>query len=101
MQASRRIHDDDISRARLGSGDSIVNDRGGVGAGFLFDNLDAVALRPDFQLLDRGGAKRVCSAEHYATSFLAKPVSQLPNARGFARAVDADNENHARAAAIL
>src|SRR6266481_5569501 len=101
MQASRRIDDDDISRARLGGGHGVVYDSGRIGAGFLFDDFDAVALSPDFQLLDRSGAKRVRGAEHHAASFLAKPVGELPDAGGLARAIDADNENHARATAIL
>src|SRR5712692_43528 len=101
VQASGGIHDDDVGRARFGSGDSVVNNRGGVGAGFLLDDFDAVALRPDFQLLDRGGAKRVRGAEHHAAAFLAQPVGELPDAGGLARAVHAVNDNHARAAAVL
>src|SRR6266576_1275183 len=101
MQAPRRIDDDDIIRARLGGGNRIVDYRRRVGAGFLLDDLDADALRPDFQLLDRGGAKRVRGAKHDALSFLAKPVCELPDAGGLARAIDANDENHARAAAIL
>src|SRR5882672_209813 len=101
MQAPGGIDDDDIGGARFGGGDCIVNDRGGVGAGFLLDDLDAVALCPDFQLLDRGGAKRVRGAEHHAASFLAQPVREFSDAGGLARAVDADNENDAGAAAIL
>ena len=101
VQASGGIDDDDVGGARLGSGHRVVNDRGGIGAGFLFDDFDAVALRPDFQLLDGGGAKGVRGAEHHAAAFLAKAVGELADAGGLARAVDADNENHARAAAIL
>src|SRR5437762_7743496 len=80
MQAPRRIDDDDIIRARLGGGNRIVDYRRRIGAGFLLDDLDADALRPDFQLLDRGGAKRVRGAKHDALSFLAKPVCELPDA---------------------
>ena len=101
VQASGGVHNDDVCRARLGGGYRIVNDRGRIGAGFLFDDLDAVALRPDFQLLDGGGAKRVRSAEHNAAAFLAQPVREFSYAGGLARAVHADNKNHARAAAIL
>ena len=71
MQTSSGIHDDDIGRARLGGGDRVVNNCGRVGAGFLLDDLDAVALRLDFQLLDGRGAKGVRRAEHDAAAFLA------------------------------
>src|SRR6267378_5784681 len=101
MQAPSGIHDDHVCGSRLGGGNRIVNDSCRIGAGFLFDDLDAVALRPDFQLLDGGGAKRICGAEHHAATFLAKPVCELPNARGLASAVDANNENHTSSRAIL
>ena len=101
MEASRGIHDNDVRRARFGGGDRVVHNCGRVGAGFLLDDLDAVALRPDFQLFDGGGAKRVRSAEHHAAALLAQAVCELSDAGGLARPVDADDENHARAAAIL
>src|SRR5882762_7820290 len=101
MQAPSGIHDDHVCGSRLGGGNRVVNDSCRIGAGSLFDDLDAVALRPDFQLLDRGGAKRICGAEHHAAAFLAKPVCEFPNAGGLASAIDAHNENDAWAAAIL
>src|SRR5712664_2377440 len=94
VQASSGIYNDDVCRARLGRGRRIS-------AGFLFDDLNAVALRPDFQLLDRGSAKRVCGAEHHTAAFLAQPVREFSDTCGLARAVDPDNKNHVRAAAIL
>src|SRR5260370_41352644 len=97
-EAPRRIHDDDIGRARLGGGNGVVNYRCRVGAGFLFNDLNAVALRPDFQLLDRSRAKRVRGAKHHAASFLAKPLGELSDAGGLARAVDDTYEYHALAA---
>src|SRR5213595_2071206 len=47
MQAPRCIDDDDIIRARLGGGNRIVDYRRRIGAGFLLDDFDADALRPD------------------------------------------------------
>src|SRR5438132_10255815 len=100
VEASRGIHDDDVRRSRFGGGDGVVNHRGGVGAGFLLDDLDAVALRPNFQLLDGRGTNRVGSAEPHAASFLPQAVGELSDAGSLAYPVDADNENYARSAAI-
>ena len=101
MQASCGIHNNDIGRARLGGGHCVVNDRRGVGTRFLLDHLDAVALRPDFELFDGRGPKRVCGTKHHTAAFLAKSVRELPNAGGLPCAINANDENHARAAAVL
>src|SRR5215470_5788403 len=100
VQSACSIHDDDFGRARFGSGYRIVNNGGWVGAGFLLDDFNSVALRPDFELLDGGGAKSVRGTKHYATILPAKPVCQLANASGLACAIYADNEDDARPGAI-
>src|SRR5207249_11908500 len=86
---------------RVARGPCVVRVRRGVDTRFLLDHLDAVALRPDFELFDGRGPKRVCGTKHHAAAFLAKSVRELPNAGGLPCAINANDENHARAAAVL
>ncbi len=88
-------------RAGFRGGDGVVNDGGGIGAGFLLDDFDAVAMRPDFELLDGGGAESVGGAEHHAEIIFAQTIRELADAGGFAGTVHADDENHARALAVV
>ena len=62
--------------------------------------FNAVALRPDFQLLDGGGTKRVRGAQHHAATILTKAIGELADAGRLASAVDANNKNHAGVIAI-
>src|SRR5229473_2232689 len=100
MQAAGGVHDDGVGGARFGGGDRVVNNRGRIGAGFLLDHFDAIALRPNFELLDGSGAEGVRSAENYAGAFFAQSIGELADAGGFAGAIDADDEDDARAFAI-
>src|SRR5262249_37701047 len=60
----------------------------------------SVALRPDFELFDRSGTKRIRGAKHDAAFFLAQTVGELADAGGFARAVHSDDKDHARPGAV-
>jgi hypothetical protein len=59
MKSSRRIDQQDINATAFGGLHAIINHGGGIGAGPMFDQIDADALRPRFELLDGGGTKGV------------------------------------------
>ena len=63
----------------------------------LRDHRHAVALAPDLQLLDRGGAERVARREHDLAALVGEAARELADRRGLAGAVDADDEDHERA----
>src|SRR5690606_32805963 len=74
----------------------VVGDGGGVAAGLVLDDLDAEAVGPDRELVDRGGTERVARAEQHRLALVAEVLAQLGDARRLARAVDADDEDHGR-----
>ena len=53
-------------------------------------------MRPNFELFDRCGAKRVRCAKHDVQVLLAQPVRELPDTRGFSRSVDSYDKNNSR-----
>ena len=100
VQAAGSVDDDGVGGTRFGCGHGVEDYSGGVGAGFLLDDFHPIALRPDFELFDGGGAEGVCGTEDNAASVLAQAIGELADAGGFAGAVYADNKNHARIVAI-
>ena len=96
VQAPRGIHDDHVHVARASGGQAIIDDGGGIGAGFLFDQFRSGAIGPDGELLDCGGAKGISGAKHHGRAILTQPMRQLADRRGFAGAVYADYENYPR-----
>jgi hypothetical protein len=94
VQAAGGIHDHCVGSPGFRGGHGVKDDRGGVSAGFLLDDFDAVALCPDFQLFDRGGTKRVGSAKHDAAAVLAESIGEFADTGGLAGAVDTDDKNH-------
>ena len=100
MEAAGGVYDERVGGARFGGGHGVVDDGGGIGAGFLLDDIDAVTRGPDFELLDGGGTEGVGGAEDHAEIVLAEAVGELADAGGFAGAVHADDEDDARASAV-
>ncbi len=78
--------------------DGVENDGGGVGPGFLPQELRLQALGPDLKLLAGGGAEGVGGAKQHAAALLLPAVGQLGDGGGFAGAVDPDQEDHVRLA---
>src|SRR5262249_276241 len=76
--------------------DRVVGDRSGVGAPLAADEAGSGALRPDLELLLRGGPERVCGADYDVAAVLAKLVRELAHPRRLPRAVDADDEDDGR-----
>jgi len=60
VQAACGIHNHRVRATGFRRGHRVEYDRCRIGAGFLLDDFDAVALGPDLELLDCGGTKRVC-----------------------------------------
>ena len=82
--------------ARLGRRDGVEGDRSGVGAALRADEVRAGALRPDLELLLRGGAERVRGGQHDRAAGLLEAVGELADRRRLPRAVDADDEDDRR-----
>ena len=64
VQAPGGVDDHDVGAALAPAGDGVEGDRAGVGALGALDDVDARALAPALELLDRGGAERVGGADH-------------------------------------
>jgi len=71
VEAAGGVYDYRIRAAGFCGGHGVKDDGGGVGAGFLLDDFDIVALGPDFELFDGGGAEGVRGAEDDAAAILA------------------------------
>ena len=76
--------------------DRVVGDCGRVASTLAADEARARALRPDLELLLRGGAERVGGAERDRAPVLAQLLRELADRRRLAGAVHADDEDHAR-----
>ncbi len=96
VQASRRVGDQDVDAAGLRRLQRVEHDGRGIRAGRLRDDGDAVALRPDGELLDGRGAERVAGREHHRQSLALEAPRQLADRRRLARAVHADDQDHVR-----
>jgi hypothetical protein len=60
------------------------------------DDRHAGAVRPDAQLVDRGGPEGVARGEQHRIILLLEEMGELGDRRRLARAVDADDEDHLR-----
>ena len=97
MQAAGGVDDRDVLAARAGGLDGVVGDRGRVGALRGADEVGLRAVGPDLELLLRRSAPGVGGAEEDGAVVLAQLLRQLPDRRRLAGAVDADDEDDARA----
>ena len=61
----------------------------------LTDNVHTGAVCPDLQLVGSGGAERITGAQQYLLALTLVAGGQLADGRGFAHAVDADDQHHA------
>ena len=98
VQTSGGIGDQDVDAARLRRLHRVEDDRRRIGAGRLGDHRHVVALAPDLQLLDRGGAERVAGGEQHLQPSSPAAARELADRRRLAGAVDADDEDHERPA---
>ena len=70
LESACRIDNADIGLLFDGLLDSTVRDRSGMGALLPGDDVDSKSLRPDCQLLNRGGAKCIAGAKDDAVAFV-------------------------------
>jgi len=100
VETAGGVDDYGIGAAGFCCSHGVEDYRGGVGAGFLFDEFDAVALGPDFELFDRGSAEGVRGAKDDAAAILAEAIGEFADAGGFAGTVYADDEDDAGVVAV-
>ena len=96
MDPARGVADDDVCSAVDAGMDGVEDDRGGVSALIVFDHVDAGAVGPDLQLVDRRSSERVRSAQDDLASGGLEVVGHLADGRGLADAVDADDQDDRR-----
>jgi hypothetical protein len=89
-----RIHDQQLALAAfLAGADGVKDDRAGVGARALGDDLNPRPLAPDLELVDCGRAKCIGGGQY---DLLASPLiilGQFGDAGRLARSVDADDQD--------
>ena len=98
VQTAGRIDDHDVGSLRLGRGNGVESDRGGVGAHLLAHHGHARAFGPYGQLVDGGGAERIGRTENDFVAPAGVLRGQFANGRGFAYAVDTDDHHDVRCA---
>ena len=98
VEPSGGVDDDEIVVALLGGSQRVENDGGRIGAGFLHDDLNPQASRPDFQLLVRCRPKGVGCTKQGAAALLTEVVRKLGDGRRLADSVHADDEDDLRLA---
>ena len=96
VQAAGRVDDDDVVAARRRGFDRVVGDSSWVAAALGADEVRLRAVGPDLELLLGGGAEGVRGGDDHRAAVLVQVVRELPDRRRLARAVDADDEEHAR-----
>jgi len=94
MQSPGCVENQDVGGSCCGGLTGIERHCCGVAAGFVLYDLYAYSLGPDTQLLYGGGTKCVAGGNDDILVVLAQYVSQLGDARGFAGAVDAGDQNY-------
>ena len=93
VQSPGGIDDHVVDVSCLGGLQRIEQHRRRIAARLVLDDLNASAISPDFELLDRGRAKRVGRSQQHALALRAQRVSQFAGRSGLAGAVHADDEN--------
>ena len=69
MEAACGVDEEDVDGASLGGGEGVEESCGGIATLTGLDEVDVGTLRPDFQLLDGGGAEGVGGAEEDGAAF--------------------------------
>ena len=96
MQATRGVDDHHVPPARPCGLQRIERDRGRVAAPRRSDEVRAGALGPDLELLLRRCPERVRRPDEHGATVLGELRRELPDRRGLAGAVHADDEHDRR-----
>ncbi len=96
VQAASRVDEHQLGAQLFGTFDGFVAYARRIAAALARDHLDSGALAPYLKLLDRGGPEGVAAAQQDLLACLGVARGQLADRGGFARAVDANEQDHAR-----
>ena len=96
VDTARGVADDDVRAAIHARMDGVEHDSGRVGTLIVFDHVDACAVRPDLQLVDRRSTERVRRTEDDLASGGLEVVGHFTDGRGLADTVDADDQDDGR-----
>ena len=96
MQTAGGIDEQHVHPPGGGRLDGIEDNRRRIRAWRLVNHLDADPFSPRLELLDGGGAERICGGQQDALTVGLELRSQLRACRGFSGPVDAEHENDAR-----
>ena len=96
MQAACGVDHDDVASLAARALDRVVGDGRGIASALALDEVGTGALRPDPELFFRGGAVRIGGRNDDGMPVLAQAVGELADRRRLTRAVDTDDEDHAR-----
>lgn len=94
LQSARGVEDADIVRFRDGFLASSKDDGAGIRTVFPLDDVATDSFRPNAELLDGSGSKRVAGAEEDSIAFSGEAMGKFRDRSRFARAVDADDEDN-------
>ena len=97
MQATRGVDDRDVPASRTRRLDGVEGHGRRIRAARRADEVGARPLRPDLELLLGRCAERVGRADEHGATVLAELAGELADGRRLPGAVDADDEDDARA----
>ena len=97
VEATRRVDDHHVRPARDARLDPVEDHRGGIRARTLTDELRPGSLRPDAQLLDRGGTERVAGDEKHPSPRRRMQRRELADGGRLPDSVDPEHQDDPRA----
>ncbi len=100
VQPPGGIDDKDVGAAAFRRLIRVINDRAGVGAGQVGDNIHTDPLTLFFKLVDGCRPESVRRRQEDGLAFLFEFISKLGDGSGLAAAVDADDQVNARRSAV-
>ena len=100
MQPSCGIDEDGIAPLRLSRRDAVEHHGRGIGTLARANQIHARTASPDFQLLHRRRAKRVCGDDERLLSRRLQQLRKLSDRRGLAGSIDADDQHDVRSMSV-
>src|SRR3970282_854459 len=94
VQPAGGVDEQYVDAPVLGRLNAVVNDRGGVGAGAMFDDVHTGTLPPGVKLLDGGGAKGVRGDQQDFLAGRSILCRELADGGGFTDTVYAEEDHH-------
>ena len=94
MQPAGGVDEQDIDAAAFRRLHAVEDHRRGIGAGLMFDDIDADVAAPGVELLDGGGAESIAGDQQYFFAIVAVLGGEFADGGGLADAVDAEKNHH-------